>query len=1147
MANHYSYIFQSNPLTGSAGTKWKVKIHDTTYAGTDEVTLFPNMEGFTLNWEGAQSETYQPFIISTFNCGLFLDANTRQLISDLNKSSENRFLIVVYRWIASAYVRQWQGVIMQDEVVLPDSANGDNVITLTATDGLGLLQDAKYTYTTGQNKSIIDYLAEISTLLKHDKVVGIGEELWRLGNDWKEDSATGLTDGNLANFLIPESAFAQMDDYGVIQSMSYYEILEQFLITFNLQISQWNGVFLLIQQNTYNEIETRPARAYNYNYAGTYISVRAENLFETFPDRFTGGTYSFILPAKETSCEYDFKRGVINGNLLPFDVNASSVFQLGYINLADIITTSGTIETRYTGDSALTTTMIRVEYRLHYRNGSNYCKQNSDGSLEWTANSANYIPFFSRRLRSNGAAQIITDSFYFELPSVPSNHATNTFYWEFYQYVVFGEESTPFVPDGSEVLVYDDIEGTIKVLINSTFQQEGIQLFKSHLANNAKAAVTLVTSVIGDGPNEQTAGSIKIPGGGSIYENSNLWTLADLTAGTKYPINSLRCLEIMALRRFSIAVYSGSFFGLPNIHAGVNWSLYGEAQYVYIWTSISFNANAMAFNGSLMQIHLDRSGITVDSVITNQDTLSSGSGAGGTNEGSDPSSHERLHDINSVVDHSPAATSDKGKYIKSNPSSGNIEFDSITGLSKYHGVEASGTLSFNATTHVFSIASITYWFEGLKFVSAVPVTVDIDTLNTIAANTLYFIYFTDGVGTITCTAASWDIKVHVLIATIFWNGTAGAIQAETHSYLRNREWHVWAHDTIGTRYEAGLVLVAPTTVNDNALSIESGTLHDEDIDFITGAQTVMRGWRLVSATVYTFDDYAFPFLGTTGNPQYVDIDAGYILTDVPNNDYVCYWVYAANDIDRPIYFFATTANAPNNTIANARLETAPNLIGFSINSEMKLIYKFIYKGDGQFQESTDYRTSSPVPGGGTSSMTAASVSFIPAGTIAATNVQTAIQELDSQVDEVVFYGRLTSAVQTSSITLVDITGLSHAIIEAGSYQIEVVIFIEIISGIANGSYYELNFSGTTTNINYSYIWNPDATALAWMTFNNTANSETQIACSSAGNAKGVIQMKGIIEVSTTGTLKLKHRLSAYAAINDILKANPNSFFKIIKL
>jgi hypothetical protein len=63
---------------------------------------------------------------------------------------------------------------------------------------------------------------------------------------------------------------------------------------------------------------------------------------------------------------------------------------------------------------------------------------------------------------------------------------------------------------------------------------------------------------------------------------------------------------------------------------------------------------------------------------------------------------------------------------------------------------------------------------------------------------------------------------------------------------------------------------------------------------------------------------------------------------------------------------------------------------------MKLIYRWIYKGDGQYQEGSDYRTSSSLPGGATATVPASQISFAPAGGIAAANVQAAIEELDTE-------------------------------------------------------------------------------------------------------------------------------------------------------
>jgi len=61
-------------------------------------------------------------------------------------------------------------------------------------------------------------------------------------------------------------------------------------------------------------------------------------------------------------------------------------------------------------------------------------------------------------------------------------------------------------------------------------------------------------------------------------------------------------------------------------------------------------------------------------------------------------------------------------------------------------LKQSGAVSFDNSSHVLSIATITYWYKGSKFVSAIPITGDIDTLSTLANNTVYFFYFDAAAG-----------------------------------------------------------------------------------------------------------------------------------------------------------------------------------------------------------------------------------------------------------------------------------------------------------------------------------------------------------------------------------------------------------------
>jgi hypothetical protein len=324
----------------------------------------------------------------------------------------------------------------------------------------------------------------------------------------------------------------------------------------------------------------------------------------------------------------------------------------------------------------------------------------------------------------------------------------------------------------------------------------------------------------------------------------------------------------------------------------------------------------------------------------------------------------------------------------------------MVGAKTFHGVQAIGAITFVDATHILSVATITYWYAGVKYTTAAPTACDIDTYEALADNTTYFFYFDAAAGTLKAKATVFNLMVDVPVATVFWNGTSGAIAYEAHGYNRSLDWHEWAHETIGARYQGGLALTNPSVGTPNQLSISGGNIHDEDIDYtITNPQTTCRIMYQASAGVYTWvnNTGVLPYAGTVdGTPQYLDTDT-WALTDATISKYACMWVYATLDQVRPIHIVPTQASAPHNTLALARAETAPDLSALNISSEFKLIYRFIFKGNGDFQESNDYRLSSPLPSGGASATTAAAVSFSPSGTIIATTVQTALEELDGDI------------------------------------------------------------------------------------------------------------------------------------------------------
>jgi hypothetical protein len=393
--------------------------------------------------------------------------------------------------------------------------------------------------------------------------------------------------------------------------------------------------------------------------------------------------------------------------------------------------------------------------------------------------------------------------------------------------------------------------------------------------------------------------------------------------------------------------------------------------------------------------------------------------------------------------------------------------DTVVGHDTYHGIEAIGALSFDDSSHVVTVASgtNTYWYKGVKYTTSSAITCDLDDYITLAANTLYYVAFDDATGTLKASTTAVNLKTQCPVAMVYWNGSAGAPTKEPHNHTRDLDWHINAHRTIGTRYYNGLDLLKPTTADDATLTIAAGVIYDEDIMHSIAEQTTCRVFYLVSANRYTFADYSFPYPGTSGVPQYLDTDT-YALTAVGSNKFACYWVYATADIYRPIYIIPSAISAPYNTVALARMETPPVLAGFGLTPEIKLVHRLIYNGDGNFQESADYRSSSSLPSGYIASTTAGAVSFTPSGNVAATTVQGAIEELDAEKAPVLLTGFTSGAgvVAATDTVLTAIQKLDGNIAGidvggAGLFEVDVDGGLMPVTDSLTDEYYELDVNG----------------------------------------------------------------------------------------
>jgi hypothetical protein len=363
----------------------------------------------------------------------------------------------------------------------------------------------------------------------------------------------------------------------------------------------------------------------------------------------------------------------------------------------------------------------------------------------------------------------------------------------------------------------------------------------------------------------------------------------------------------------------------------------------------------------------------------------------------------------------------------------------------FHGFEGRTGSSLSIADAILFLAVPTaqsVWLNGREYALTEGLSLDLG--ETPADGAHYIVAQDDEAGALELAElpGAWSITEtsYTPVAYVYWQGGGGAVLDERHGHNRNLEQHAYLHYTVGARIQndGSFAQTQPTTANDGKLELVAGSLWDEDIENeITTAQgKLVRNWYETASGVWTWGNgadnggYDRPYIwnSDTSRLRYPSTASAYALTDCADNRFIAVWVYASNDVDRPIYVVTPALAATYTTVANARAALAPVL---PFAPELKLLYRWIYRGDGEYQEAADYRTASSLPSGGVSAPVAASVTFSPSGTIVATNVQAAIEEVASEalpasggtltnVSETIAYQEVTDATVTVSFATGDV-------------------------------------------------------------------------------------------------------------------------------
>jgi len=305
---------------------------------------------------------------------------------------------------------------------------------------------------------------------------------------------------------------------------------------------------------------------------------------------------------------------------------------------------------------------------------------------------------------------------------------------------------------------------------------------------------------------------------------------------------------------------------------------------------------------------------------------------------------------------------------------------------------------------------------------------------------VWYFYFNSN-GDPIATQTIWnDFSTIATVYRLYWNSNLASDKDVIHSveYHKNDiSWtdHAWKHSE-GTRWLSGfeishnrLISGAPSADGSNTvISLSTGSNMDDNLIYtLTNSSsgpakfTQNLGTGLLPATSGKFmitynnsatdlrkllaTDFPFSFNNTTNLPEYITSTG--IRTTVPNGDFFVYYIYALQDprYGETIKLRSAEATFTTETLAKAHSwEQLQSIFPTLRDGEIRLLYKLTFEYRTTYDiackktvlRSVDdlrrQKTTTSATSGG--SLPATSITFSPSGAIGATNVQSALEELD---------------------------------------------------------------------------------------------------------------------------------------------------------
>ena len=338
------------------------------------------------------------------------------------------------------------------------------------------------------------------------------------------------------------------------------------------------------------------------------------------------------------------------------------------------------------------------------------------------------------------------------------------------------------------------------------------------------------------------------------------------------------------------------------------------------------------------------------------------------------------------------------------------------------------TLTPGSPTDTFEIAptgtDFDVWVAGNRF----TVTGGTQAIAHTTGNT--FVYY-DANGDLVQSSSPWDLFTTAPVALIYYSAAAAeAILLEERHGLMDTRTHYYLHNSEGSRYRSGLTLAdytvqpASPADSDNRFSISSGTMADEDIVHAIGSLAAGGPYHVMRRTgtsEWTWSQEDDPYIVTGSYIAYNSESGGtWSQTALANNNYVNYYVLAAGGEAAHPQHYVLQGQSVYTTLVDAVAESPLSalLLDAFAFAEAVLRYKVTFRTAAAYTTTGKCRIAAVeqlvgqaislgaavIP---TNHATlsgrdladqhpASAITNTPSGDIAATNVQSALNELDTE-------------------------------------------------------------------------------------------------------------------------------------------------------